>query len=158
MMAHWLTPLVLLAVTPAWANDGQLCRALQDLRKESAVSGPQRIAIFKEEEMTFACGRNKSVTAQSAFCDAAATEVGLEFTHKFPWLVYDCLRVESIRPQLQKIDQYTGINRKKVVHLRAKWPDGTAIEVAFEPSGDFGPQPRFKDYWGAYKLVVWRPS
>lgn len=158
MLVRWLIPLSALISSPVLAADQKLCGAMENLKREATRSGPQRVAIFKQEEMTFACGHKVEVDAQIAFCDAAAGSVGLEFTHAFPWLIYDCLRDWGIKPGLDVVDQYTGIKRrKKIVHLWAGWREGTRIDIRFQPSGDFGNGPQFKDYWGAYELVIWQP-
>ncbi len=118
---------------------------------------PQRVAVIKEEAMTFACQRNADVAVQVAFCHAALNRVGLEFTHAFTWYVRECFSSVGLRPTIETVDQYTGLrDRRKIVHMWGQWHDGTRIDVQFEPSGDFGDQ--FRGYWGAYKLVVWRPS
>lgn len=153
--------LLLFAVAswPASAKEAALCSALENLKHEAVTSGPQRIAIFKQEEMTFACGRNLAVPAQVAFCDAAAGPVGLEFTHVFPWLVVDCLRAQRVQSSTALANQYTGIrHRKKIMHVWAGWKDGTRLDIRFRPDGDFGAEPRFKDYWGAYEMVIWLPG
>lgn len=158
MMLRRCVPLLLLMPASALANTEQLCRALQDLKQNAARSGPERVAILKEAEMTFACRRTESAPAQVSFCDAAAESVGIEFTHKFPWLIHDCLRAVGIRASLETVDRYTGImNRKKITHLWAKWRDGTQIDIRFNPTADFSPEPRFEGYWGAYGLIIWRP-
>ncbi len=108
--------------------------------------------------MTFACGRTTAVKAQVEFCDAALAPVGFEFTHIFPWLIFDCLKAEHIKPQLETVDQYTGIaKRNKVKHLWAGWPDGTRIDILFRPTDNLGLEPKWRDYWGAYELVIWLP-
>jgi len=107
--------------------------------------------------MTFACGRDKGNPAQDAFCLAAADPVGIEFTHEFPWLVFDCLSARGLHPTVQTVDQYTGTRRKKVSHLWSGWKDGTRIDVRFIPTGDFGAEPKFRDYWGSYELAIWQP-
>ncbi len=161
LMRNALAILALLcAAAPAHAADKEFCAALDGLRAEAANRGePQRIAVFKEEEMTFACGRGDEMAAQKAFCDAALNQVGVEFTHAFPWYVRDCLASASVRPSMELVDQYTGLrNRKKVVHMWGQWKDGIRLDVHFDPSGDFGDQPKFRSYWGVYRLVVWRPA
>lgn len=108
--------------------------------------------------MTFAYGKTNKARAQIDFCSAALGAVGIEFTDAFPWKVHGCLTSQHIAPQLILVDQYKGIRkRKKISRLSAGWKDGTRIDVRFEPSGDFSDQPAFKDYWGAYKIVVWSP-
>jgi len=108
--------------------------------------------------MTFGCGRRKEVVAQDRFCAAARDAVGLEFTHGFPWKIYDCLTRLGVRPSVALVDQYTGIRyRKKITHRWAAWGDGARLDVRFKPSGDFSKDIQFRDYWGAYELVVWRP-
>lgn len=141
------------------AAEGNLCGALEGLKIEAQSShAPQRISIFKVDPMEFACGRTELILAQDTFCAAAGEEVGIEFTHAFPWKIWGCLKAQHIRPGLELVDQYTGLkNRKKVRHLWARWHDGTRLDILFEPTGDEGTEPRFKDYWGVYKLVVWRP-
>jgi hypothetical protein len=144
----------------AHAADAAFCTALDGLRAEAMNRGaPQRIAVLKGEAMTFACGRDAEVAAQKVFCDTALNQVGVEFTHAFPWYVRDCLSSDGVRSSIKLLDQYTGLrDRKKIVHMWGQWKDGIRIDVHFEPSGDFGDQPRFRSYWGAYKLVVWRPN
>ena len=146
--------------TPAQAADAAFCTALDGLRAEATSKNmPQRIAIIKEEAMTFACGRGADVAVQAAFCDAALDQVGVEFTHAFPWYIEDCLSSAGVRPSMERVDQYTGIRgRKKIVRMWGQWRDGTRIDVQFEPSGDFGDRAKFRGYWGTYKLVVWRPA
>jgi len=158
MLTRWF--LLFAAVPgPAYAVDQTLCQALNGLKHAAATSGPQRVTIFKQEEMTFACGRRIDAPAQVAFCDAAAAPVGVEFTHVFPWLVFDCLHAQKLKPGLTLLDQYTGIqHRKKLVHLWAQWTDGARIDVRFRATADFGTEPEFKDYWGTYELVVWWPG
>ena len=109
--------------------------------------------------MTFACGKTDKIQAQVEFCTTAFAAVGIEFTHSFPWEVYDCLKSQHITPHLVLVDQYTGLRkRKKITHLSAQWKDGTRIDIRFKASGDYSDQPAFKDYWGAYMVVVWSPS
>ena len=145
--------------SPASAGDAAFCTALEGLRTEAIASRtPQRVAVFKMESMTFACGKTNKTQAQVDFCSAALGAVGIEFTHAFPWEVYDCLKSQHIAPQLVLVNQYTGIRkRKKISRLSAGWKDGTRIDIQFEPSGDYSDQPEFKDYWGAYRVVVWSP-
>jgi hypothetical protein len=47
-------------------------------------------------------------------------------------------------------------HRRKITRLWAGWRDGTRIDIRFKPSGDFGTAPEFRDYWGAYELVIWK--
>ena len=159
---RWLWPFLgsALLSSPAMAAHDDFCRALTNLRDEARSSGdPQHVDVLKEEAMTFACRRRGEVRAQAAFCDAALDAVGVEFTHAFPWYVYDCLRAAHLRPAVETVDQYTGLRaRKKVRHLWAAWDDGTRLDIRFEPSGDFSDDARLRDYWGAYALVIWRPS
>jgi hypothetical protein len=107
--------------SPAKAADAALCAALEGLRAEAIASRtPQRVAVFKMEEMTFACGKTSTAQAQVDFCSAALGAVGIEFTHAFPWKVHDCLKSQHIAPQLVLVDQYTGIRkRKKILRLSA---------------------------------------
>jgi hypothetical protein len=156
MRLRWILSVLALIAAPASAADRQFCSALDDVKAEAVRSGPQRIGIVKTEAMTFACSRSRGATVQEAFCSAAAGPVGVEFTHVYPWLIYDCLRAERLQPGVETADQYTGMSRPKALHLWAEWRDGTRIDIRFEPSGDFGPEPRFKDYWGSYELVIWR--
>ena len=158
MLLRWFLPIAALISTPALAKDEALCGALENLKREAETSGPQRVEIFKQEAMTFACGRTVEAQAQVDFCDAAAGPVGLEFTHVFPWLIHGCLRDQHIKPELELADQYTGVrHRKKIVHLWAGWPDGVRMDIRYRPTGDFGADRKFRDYWGAYELVVWQP-
>ena len=145
--------------SPANAADAALCAGLEGLRAEAIASRtPQRVAVVKMEEMTFACGKTNKTAAQADVCSAALGAVGIEFTHAFPWEVHDCLKSQHIAVQLVLVDQYTGIRkRKKISRLSASWKDGTRIDVRFEPGGDYSDQPEFKDYWGAYRVVVWSP-
>lgn len=155
-----LTVFATLAIaSPAIAADTAFCTSLEGLKTQAIASKtPQRVAVFKMEEMTFACGKTDKIIAQADFCTAALAAVGLEFTHVFPWKVYDCLMSQHITPQLVLVGQYTGIQkRKKISRLSAAWKDGTRIDVRFEPSGDLSDQPEMRDYWGAYKVVVWSP-
>lgn len=154
-----LIVLAALVATPASAADAAFCTALEGLRSEAIASRtPQRVAVFRLEEMMFACGKTRTIQAQVEFCSAAFGAVGIEFTHDFPWEVYDCLKSQQITPQLVLVDQYTGIRkRKKISRLSAGWKDGTRIDIRFEPTGNFSDQPKFKDYWGAYMVVVWSP-
>jgi hypothetical protein len=146
--------------SPAVAAGKDFCRALIDLKNEARSTGdPQHVAVLKVEAMTFACERNEGVAAQVAFCTAAGKAVGLEFTHEFPWLVYDCLRAAHITPGVETIEQYTGLRaRKKMTRLWASWPDGTRLDIRFQPLGDFADAAELRDYWGSYKLVIWQPS
>ena len=155
-----LCALCALTASPACAEDKPLCAALDGLKTEARVSGmPQRVSVIKEEEMTFACQRRKEVAAQDAFCKAAMDAVGLEFTHAFPWKVRDCLVHAGIHPGMALADQYSGLrHHKKIGHLWAGWRDGTRIDILFKPSGDFGDTPMYRDYWGRYDVVVWRPE
>lgn len=157
---RWLAVIAVLSfAAPAGAAEGSLCLALADLRLEAQSSGsPQRISVFKDEPMVFACGRKKEVPAQDAFCSAAFDAVGLEFTHIFPWKVYDCLKIQGANPNVTLVDQYTGIQkRKKVTHLWAAWGDGTRVDINFEPTGNFADDAEYRDYFGVYRLVIWRP-
>jgi hypothetical protein len=157
MRTEWALILVPLISYPAFATDGGLCRALDVLKEEAARSGPQRMTVLKRDDETMACGwRTDAALAVKAFCNAAVEPVGVEFTHKYPWLIYDCLRGAHLRPSVTTVDQYTGMKRKKVVHLWAGWRDGARLDIRFVPKGDAGPQPKFRDYWGDYELVIWR--
>jgi hypothetical protein len=31
------------------------------------------------------------------------------------------------------------------------------MDIRYRPTGDFGADRKFRDYWGAYELVVWQP-
>ncbi|WP_420382838.1 hypothetical protein [Novosphingobium sp.] len=157
MFARCFLATLALISSPVLATETTLCQALDGLKTEAERAGPQRINIFKQKVMTFACGATKNVSAQSAFCTAAAEPVGIEFIDKFPWLIYDCLRNEDVSPALIFSDQYTGINRKKITRLSAKWRDGMRLDISFTPTGDFGPKPKFREFWGTYTLSVWRP-
>ncbi|CAN5525704.1 hypothetical protein BH10PSE14_BH10PSE14_19300 [soil metagenome] len=159
MRGIWLFLAMACVSSSAMAAVKDFCRALSSLKNEARSSGnPQRVAVVKEEAMTFACARNKEVGAQVAFCAAALDAVGIEFTHAFPWLVHDCLRADHIRSTIETVDQYTGLRgRKKVRHLWARWGDGTRLDLRFEPWGDFADDAKFRDYWGAYKMVIWQP-
>lgn len=144
---------------PASADEASLCSALADLKLEAQNSGsPQRISVLKDEPMVFVCGRKKDVPVQDAFCSAAFHAVGLEFTHVFPWEIYDCLKSQGVRPSLTLVDQYTGIKRrKKVTHLWAAWGNGTRIDISYEPTRNFADDAELRDYFGVYRLVIWRP-
>jgi hypothetical protein len=107
--------------------------------------------------MTFACELTRGVVSHEAFCSSAMQAIGLEFTHAFPWRVYDCLRREGLRIGVTTVDQYTGMtHRKKVTHLWAGWADGSRLDIRFDPMGDLSQDPRSRDYWGIYRMVVWR--
>jgi hypothetical protein len=148
------------------------CDAMTGLKSEALrTDSAQRVAILKIEPMTFACERNRSIAAQVAFCSAAMKAVGIEFTHAFPWAVYDCLRQSGIRPNVSMVDQYTGLSnkkRKKVTHLWAGWPDGARLDIQFDGSAQYPDEdpdywqslaqdPQFKNYWGIYRVVIWKP-
>jgi hypothetical protein len=122
MRWSWLFLAFALVTSPAATEEDSLCQTLNNLWVEAHSSGnPQRVAILKEEAMTFACVKNKEVEAQAAFCTAAFGAVGREFTHAFPWVIYECLRASHIKPDVETVEQYTGIRaRKKVRHLRAR--------------------------------------
>jgi len=158
-MRNLIVIAALTLASPTGAADAAFCAALEGLRSEAIASRePQRVAVFKMEPMTFACGKTSKAQAQVDFCSAALGAVGIEFTHAFPWEVHDCLMSQHIAPQLVLVDQYTGIRqRKKISRLSAGWKDGTRIDVRFEPAGDYSDQPEFKDYWGAFRVVVWSP-
>jgi len=157
MRSAWLCLLGLsLVPSLAVAAEPDLCQALKDLKTEALASGiPQRVGVIKEDVMTFACMHSASA-AERAFCNAAAQAVGIEFTHAFPWRVERRLAAEGVPARMETVDgQYTGLrDRKKVMHLWASWRDGARLDIRFEPSGDFGSE---KDYWGTYRLVIWRP-
>ena len=158
MIARWLSIMLALLSGPACAADRGFCQALDTLRKEAARSGPQRVSVIKDEAMTFACELTKGAPAEKAFCDAAADAVGIEFTHKYPWLIFDCLEKSEVTAKLELADQYTGISgRKKIRHLWARWHDGTRLDILFRPGGDLGDGLEYKDYWGRYDMVVWKP-
>jgi len=157
MRTRWAVILIASISNPAFAADRGLCQAL-DVVKESARGGPQRITILKRDDETFACRRRTDAgPAVKAFCEAAAEPVGVEFTDKFPWLIYDCLRSEHLAPWVTTVDRYTGMGKKKATHLWGRWRDGTRLDIRFVPTGDSGPKPEFKNYWGDYELVIWRP-
>jgi hypothetical protein len=157
---RWLfASVAMLTSVSASASDTAFCDALDQLKVEAARSRtPQRVAIFKEEAFTFACGRTDGNSTQEAFCSAALPVVGLEFTHGFPWHVRACLRARGIEPGLETAAQYTGLrDREKIRHLWGAWRDGTRIDIQFEPTGDFSDDNQFKDYWGVYRMVIWMP-
>jgi hypothetical protein len=157
MSLLWSIPVTALLASPAFATDHEFCRALDRLRV-AAHTEPQRVAILKQDAMTFACEKRKGLETEKAFCNAAAKSVGIEFTHVFPWLIVDCLQAEHIKPGLETVDQYTGIaGREKVRHLWANWRDSTHLDIRFKPTADFGTDAKFKDYWGGYELVLWKP-
>ena len=150
--------LVLVLPTCAHASDDNLCAALDKLRLFAAHSSQQRVTIYKQAAWEFACGARKDLTEQKAFCNAASESVGLEFTDVFPWLVFDCLHKEGMTSSIHTLNEYTGIkNRKKIDHLWAGWHDGTRLDIRFKPTGDFGNEPKFKDFWGNYEMVIWKP-
>lgn len=149
--------LALLALAgPVDAAETGLCTALAKLKTEARISrSDQEITVFKEEEMAFACKRRRDVAAQVSFCSAAAKAVGVEFTHAFPWRIHECLTKAGIRPRLTLADQYTGMTgRKKIRYLTGSWRDATRIEIRFVPTGDFGDEAEFKDYYGYYRLTI----
>jgi hypothetical protein len=156
MLVRGLLIPLLLVTSPALAADAPFCRALKHL-KAAAHSEPQSVRIIKAEPMTLLCGRSPTSDAQKAFCAVAAHHVSMEFTDVFPWMVHDCLRAEGLSPQVETVDQYTGMSRQKLRHLSADWRDGTHLDVRFQPTGDRGEDARLKDYWGYYELVIRKP-
>jgi len=160
MRTMLLISFALLGTVAARASEPTLCNALSNLKAEAERSNEaERVALIKEEEMTFACRRAKEVAAQDRFCRAALDEIGVEFTHRFPWAIAECLRRQGAHPSLELVDQYTGLrDHKKIRHLWAGWKNGTRIDISYKPLGDFTNDPQFKDYWGEYQLTVWRPN
>lgn len=145
--------------TPAFAESQNLCTALDALKNETQSSGEvQRVAVIKVEPMTVACTKTAVVSVQNEFCSAVLETVSLEFTHVFPWLVYDCLQRSNVHSNTMQNEQYTGLGkRKKISRLWTGWSDGTRLDIQFVPTGNWGDQPRMRDYWGRYNVVVWRP-
>jgi hypothetical protein len=155
--------LALLMTAPAQAATAQerLCTALESLRLEAErLHRPQRITFIKAAAMSSACARGPGKAVQRQFCPAALDAVGIEFTHAFPWMIYDCLVARGIRPNAETSVQYTGLvaHRRRLLHLRAAWPDRARIDILFLPTGDFGPEPEFRGYWGRYKMIVTGPD
>jgi hypothetical protein len=144
----------------ARSPNAQLCAEMENLRAVAArTHRPQEVFVVKTEPMTFGCGRTADNPAQNAFCRAALDATDLEFTHGFPWVVYDCLRSLGLDPALETTAQYTGIvDRRRITHLTAQWADGGQIEIRYVPSGDFGDEPEFLGYWGRYHLVISPPN
>jgi hypothetical protein len=142
------------------AAQSAFCRALDAVAAEARRSEkPQEFAIIKaaDEPFAFMCRRGKAPTARD-FCSAAMPVVGLEFTHVFPWRVYDCLVKGGVRPKLERTEQYTGlVGRNRIVHLQSTFRNRSMIEVRWRPSGDFSDDAEFKGYYGEYQVVVSPP-
>jgi hypothetical protein len=159
-MKHILVlSLAVALVSPAVAatTETRLCVALESLRLEAErTHRPQHIIFIKAEAMSSACARDEKIEVQRQFCEDALNEIGVEFSHAFPWAIYDCLVARGIRPAAETSVQYTGMvaHRRRLIHLSAAWPNGTRIDIRFLATGDFGPQPEFRGYWGRYKLIV----
>ena len=152
-------PLAMALASPALAasSETRLCMALQTLRHEAErAHRPLGIVFIKAEAMSSACSRDPTNVAQRQFCEAALNAVGIEFTHAFPWMIYDCLMARNIRPIAETSVQYTGMvaHPRRLIHLAAAWPNGTRIDIRFLADGDFGPQPEFQGYWGRYEMIV----
>jgi hypothetical protein len=141
----------------AGTSSPKLCAALAGLREAAKSAGtPQRVSVIKVKDLTVGCGHGRD-PAPTRFCALTTEEISIEFTHVFPWQVVDCLEADGVHPVLEQADLYTGMSRKRIVHLAGRWRDGARIDVRFTPMGDSGDDPRFKDYWGRYDVVVWRP-
>jgi hypothetical protein len=152
----YMVAATLSASAQARGANAQLCVALEELRAVAArTHQPQQVYVIKAEAMASGCGRSDDTSTQRAFCEAALNAIGIEFTHSFPWAIYDCLRQRRVSPVLETSAQYTGlVHRRRITHLTARWSDGGRIEIRYVPSGDFSNEPEFRGYWGRYDLVI----
>lgn len=132
-----------------------LCRALDAVAREARASRkPQEFAIVSlREPNTFACRHAKGARG-AAFCTAASKGTSWEFIHILPWNVRDCLLAHGLQPVLERTDQFTGIGRKRIVRLQARWRSGAQIDLRWKPNEEPSDDPRFEGYYGEYQLVV----
>jgi hypothetical protein len=111
--------------------------------------------LIKRADWEFGCGYDSGRAAERRFCSATHGAVGLEFTHAFPWSVYDCLVRDGVRPVIETSDQYTGlVDRKRIVRLRASWRKGVSVDIDYEAEADSSDAPEFRGYFGTYKMNV----
>jgi hypothetical protein len=105
-----------------------------------------------------ACREDRPIPAEATFCDAALKADGNEWPHAFPWNVLGCVRIARAHPITEQVDQDTGLDLKKIIHLRAGWLDGVRIDIRYVPTGEFNKSPKYEDEFGRYEMVVWKPS
>jgi hypothetical protein len=159
-MIAYLTAAILAAPAHAQRADPDLCRAMDDLRAAASFTHQaQHVFVIKAAPMESGCGRTEDTQVQRAFCQAAINAIGVEFTHKFPWAIYDCLRSRGRLPTLETTAQYTGlVHRRRITHLTSRLAGGGRIDIRYVPTGDFSDEPEFRGYWGRYDLVISPPS
>lgn len=79
-------------------------------------------------------------------------ESGLEFSHRYPWIVLECLKADGLRPLVETRAEYTGFTRRgKLVHLSARLRDGVWLDMRWTRESD-----DFDGYYGRYEMTIWR--
>ncbi|WP_125255236.1 hypothetical protein [Brevundimonas fluminis] len=147
---------LLIGATPAAAQTvNSHCVALDALARDVATSAkPRTIRLFKLEPMEFACAWNEADPITRDYCGAALENMGIEFHHRYPWTVHDCLAERGIATQLVRTDAYTGLRGRNRIHrLSAVYSDLATIEITFVPEDD-GSGGTFADYYGRFILKV----
>jgi hypothetical protein len=112
---------------------------------------PVHLSAWLEPE-TFACGPTGDDTKH--FCDAAIAASGIEFAHRFPWLIRDCVIANGQLSSIRTTNEWTGLsNRKRLVNLIGTL-HGAAVHINYVPSPDNGSQ---INIYGRYDVIIWRP-
>lgn len=143
-----------LPLHPGGSDDGIFCSALDrlaDIARRTATT--QQVTLFKpESDLSVACGPI-DVEALSAYCDVALKSVSVEFTHGYPWLVRECLETAGMKPDVQLVDESTGlVGRNKIIRLESELAAGGNLLLTFAASD--GAISRAVPNYGRWELTV----
>jgi len=135
------------------APSSALCSSLSSMIRLADQSGKAIHLSASLGPEAFSCGPNNPDTKQ--FCEAAVAASGLEFAHRFPWLVRDCLEDRGTVSNMQVGEGWTGFRRLKRLTLLEGHIGRVAINVRYLPSAD---DTGTSNVYGKYAVTIWRPS
>lgn len=136
---------------------GDICEALSRVAGQARQTGaPQRITVFVDTPMDSSCGLSDDVV-RDGYCRVALDAIGLEFRHRYPWILANCLRAQGAKPLIETSHAYTGLKRPRIDHLAAGLPDGVRLDLRYTPDSESGDDRFLRGYYGRYDLVAWRP-
>ena len=148
---------LLLFAGPVHAQANGVCDALANVVRQAEATGqPQRITLYKYEEMAMWCNLSED-PVRNAYCRSVIDGISIEFHHIYPWTIERCLRAEGARPRTEVVPAYTGMSAGRIDHLTAALPGGMSLDLQYTPDNDPTDQGEFSGYYGRYDLVVWKP-
>lgn len=169
MRRRWAAAVTLAAVLAA--TDGAaaaardpFCLALDEVADKARASGRPVFVYFRRiDEPASLCWLKPTDDAlQHGYCQVAIDRAGIEFSHRYPWMVKACLARNKGITTEEAPWAYTGyVRRGRTDHLTGVLPNGVRVDVRYVPDTDRDnpddPKSRLNGYYGRYVMTLWAP-